>query len=233
MKDGHYWNTNWSGQQDLNGLQHLCKCHGSLKCTNKKCPTYEIHHTANRRSFTLIGGSNYKCKIYGQLVECEWCGAKQAIEYNCDTKILTVWHEGKHNCILRCQSISQEEKEAKKDLLKTVLHIFPRLSKIKLIDVGVQYYFLHGYPDVAKEFVQAHTDKQIVSEARTESYAELLGIDQHSVHAVAIIKNKVDTVNPFYIYKINDRKWNNCGTYVFKSSQTAAEIGLAMDRTAR
>ena len=60
-----------------------------------------------------------------------------------------------------------------------------------------------------------------------------MGIDQHSVHAVAIIKNKIDTANPFYIHKINDQKWNNCGTYVFKSSQTAAEIGLVMDRTAR
>ena len=35
------------------------------------------------------------------------------------------------------------------------------------------------------------------------------------------------------MYKINDHKWNNCGTYVFKSSQTAAEIGLAMDRAVR
>ena len=35
------------------------------------------------------------------------------------------------------------------------------------------------------------------------------------------------------MYKINDHKWNNCGTDVFKSSQTAAEIGLVMDRTAR
>ena len=58
-------------------------------------------------------------------------------------------------------------------------------------------------------------------------------MNQHSVHVVAIIKNKIDIVNPFYIYKINDHKWNNCDTYVFKSSQTAAEIGLAMDRTAR
>ena len=56
-------------------------------------------------------------------------------------------------------------------------------------------------------------------------------MDQHSVHAVAIIKNKIDTVDPFYMYKINDHKWNNCGTYVL--SQTAAEIDLAMDRTAR
>ena len=171
-----------------------------LKCTNKKCPTFDIHRTANRRSFTLIGGSNYKCKICGQLAEHEGCGAKWAIEFNHDTKILTVLHEGKHNCILKCQSISKEEKEAKKDLLKTVLHIFPRLLKTKLIDVGAQYYIQHSYPDVAKEFVQACTDKQIVSEARTELYAEQLGMDQHSVQAVAIIKNKIDTVNPLYIY---------------------------------
>ena len=233
VKDGHYWNTNWSGRQELNGLRRLCKCHGSLKCTNDKCPTFQIHQTANRRSFTLIGGTSYKCKICGQLAEREWCGAKRAIEYNRDTKILTVWHEGKHNCVLKCSSVSKEQKEAKKDLLKTVLRIFPRLPKTKLIDVGVQYYIQRGYPDVAQEFVQACTDKDIVNEAKEESYAELLGMDQNSVHAVSIIKNKIDTVDPYYIYKINDRRWNGSGTYVFKSSQTAAEIGLAMDRTAR
>ena len=86
---------------------------------------------------------------------------------------------------------------------------------------------------VAIQMFQACTDKEMVSEALTELYAELLGMDQHSVHVVAIIKNKVDTVDPFYTHKINDRKWNNCGIYVFNSSQTAAEIDLAMDRTAR
>ena len=75
VKDGHYWNTNWSGWQDLNGLQCLCKCHGSLKCTNKKCQTYKIHHTAKQKELTQTGGSNYKCKICGQLAEHEWCGA--------------------------------------------------------------------------------------------------------------------------------------------------------------
>ena len=41
----------------------------------------------------------------------------------------------------------------------------------------------------------------------------------------------MDTVDLFY--KINDHKWNGNGTYVFKSSQTAAEIGLLMDKSAR
>ena len=174
---------------------------------------FEIHRTANRRSFTLIGGINYKCKICGQLGERKWCGAKRAIEYNRNTKILTVWHEGKHNCILKCQSISKEEKEAKKDLLKTGLKIFPHLLKTKLSNIGAHYYIQHGYPDVAQQFVQACTDKEVVTEARTESYAELLGMDHHSVHAVAIIKNKIDTVDPFYIYKINDRKMVQEHTY--------------------
>ena len=104
---------------------------------------------------------------------------------------------------------------------------------IKVSDIGAQYYIQHGYPDVAQQFVQACTDKEVVTEARTESYAELLEMDHHSVHAVALIKNKIDTVAPFYIYKINDRKWNDSGTCVFKSSQTATEIGLAMDKTCK
>ena len=43
----------------------------------------------------------------------------------------------------------------------------------------------------------------------------------------------MDTVDPFYICMISDHKWNGNGTYVFKSSQTAAEIELLMDKSAR
>ena len=107
------------------------------------------------------------------------------------------------------------------------------MSNAKLIDVGSQYYIQQGYLEVTKDFVEECTDKDIVSESRRELYNELLGFDQHSVHAVSIVKNKMDTVDPFYIYKINEHKWNGNGTYVFKSSQTAAEIGLLMDKSAR
>ena len=65
----------------------------------------------------------------------------------------------------------------KKDLLKTVLNIFPCLLKTKLSSISAQYNIQHGYPDVAQQFVQACTDKEVVTEARTESYAELLGMD--------------------------------------------------------
>ena len=162
VKDGHYWHTNWSGLQKLEGIRWLCKCHGSLACANKKCPTFQIHCTPNRHSFKLIGGVTYKCKICGHVAEREWCGVKRAIEYNNSINILTVWHQGKHTCTLKCQSESKEEKEAKKDLLKTVLKIFPRLSDAKLIDVGSQYFIQWGYLEVAKEFVEACTDKDIV-----------------------------------------------------------------------
>ena len=55
----------------------------------------------------------------------------------------------------------RKRKKQRKTFL-TVLRIFPRLLKTKLIDVGAQYYIQCGYPDVAKEFVQACTDKEIV-----------------------------------------------------------------------
>ena len=107
------------------------------------------------------------------------------------------------------------------------------MSNAKLINVGSQYYIQQGYLEVAKEFVEACTNKDIVRESRRESYNELLGFDQHCKHAVSIVKNKMDTVDLFYIYKINDRKWNGNGTHVFKSFQTAAEIELLMDKSAR
>ena len=166
----------------------------------QECPTFQIHHTPNRCSFKFIGGVTYKCKICGHVAEREWHGAKRAIEYNNSTNILRIWHQGKDTCTLKCQSESKEEKETKKDLLKTVLRIFPRLSNAKLINVGSQYYIQQGYPEVAKEFVEACTDKDIVSESRRESYNELQGFDQYSLHAVFIVKNKMDTVDPFYIY---------------------------------
>ena len=113
VKDGHYWHTNWSGWQKLDGIRRLCKCHGSLACTNKKCPTFQIHRTPYRCSFKLIGDVTYKCKRCGHIVGREWCGAKRAIEYNNSTNILTVWHQDKHICTLKCQSESKEEKEAR------------------------------------------------------------------------------------------------------------------------
>ena len=226
VKDGCYWHTNWSSRQKLDGIRRLCKCHGSLACTNKKCPTFQIHRTPNRCSFKLIGGVTYKCKVCGHIAEREWCGTKRAIEYNKSTSILTVWHQGKHTCILKCQSESKEEKEAKKDLLTTVLKIFPRLSNAKLIDVGSQYYIQQGYPEVAKEFVQACTDKDIVSESRRESYNELLGFDQHSVHAVSIVKNKMDTVDPFYIYVMYARVWGRPRATRHTNTPPNEEAGL-------
>ena len=124
------------------------------------------------------------CKMCRHITERERCGAKRVIEYNNSTNILTLWHQGKHSCTLKCQSESKEEKEAKKDLLKTVLKIFPRLSNAKLINVGSQYYIQQGYPEVAKEFVEACTEKDIVSESRRELYNEVLGFNQHSIYSI-------------------------------------------------
>ena len=63
-------------------------------------------------------------------------------------------------------------------------------ANAKLIDVGSQYYIQWGYPEVAKEFVEACTDKDIVSESRRELYNELLDFDQHSVMQYPLLKIK-------------------------------------------
>jgi hypothetical protein len=48
--------------------------------------------------------------------------------------------------------------------------------------------------------------------------------------AVGQLKAKVDSRDPYYIYRVNDRKLNQQESFVFKTSRTQAKIALSMDR---
>ena len=53
--------------------------------------------------------------------------------------------------------------------------------------------------------------------------------DCNSFKAVSIIKEGSDSVDRFYIYKINSRAMNGEPDYVFKTSTAAAEVAINMD----
>ena len=86
QKDSRYWKTTCGGKnQNLNGFRRVSKCHGSLQCTNDKCPKLQCNLGMNKSSFERFAGE-YTCKICGHLVQRKWCGAKKAIEYDCPFK---------------------------------------------------------------------------------------------------------------------------------------------------
>ena len=53
--------------------------------------------------------------------------------------------------------------------------------------------------------------------------------DGNSFNAVGIVKQKTDTKDEFYIYRINNSKCNDGRNYVFKSSRKMIELALKMD----
>ena len=51
-----------------------------------------------------------------------------------------------------------------------------------------------------------------------------------SLEAVANLRKRVYSKDPYFIWKLNDEKHNGDLTYVFKCSRFQAQIALAMDR---
>ena len=72
-------------------------------------------------------------------------------------------------------------------------------------------------------------NKSIYDQALQEVRQETVGQDWSSINAVVKLKRGKDSVDPYHIFKVNDKKWNGNPTFVMKSSRLAAETTLRMD----
>ena len=227
VKDGQFWQTSCSKNKILKGFRHVSKCRGSLCCTNEKCPRKLADKPLNTKAFNRLAG-HFTCKICGYFVDRKWCGAKRALEYDYLHQILTVWHQGQHNCTLASKNETFEEKQQKKNILREIVNKNPRAPRAKLIDQGSQYYMERGEFNNAQKFVSSCTDRKILNEIRKEALNDIMSHDMHSLSAVGIIKKKSDTFDKYHIYRINDRALNSRPSFVFKSSKAACDVALEM-----
>ena len=104
----------------------------------EKCLCQLANEHLNTKAFNRIAG-HFTCKICGHYDEQKWCRAKKAIEYDNDRQILSVWHQGQHNCTFACKNETYEEKEQKKNILREIVNKNPRVPRVKLIDQGSQF----------------------------------------------------------------------------------------------
>ena len=72
-------------------------------------------------------------------------------------------------------------------------------------------------------------NKAIFEQALWEVHQETVGHDWLSINAVVKLKRGQDSIDPYHIFKVNDKKWNGNPTFVMKSSRLAAETALWMD----
>ena len=56
-----------------------------------------------------------------------------------------------------------------------------------------------------------------------------MGHDWPSINAIVKLKRGQDSVDPYHIFKVNDKKCNENPTFIMKSSRLATETVLLMD----
>ena len=98
------------------------------------------------------------------------------------------------------------------------------------MDLGSHYHLSRGDHRLSKLFIRiCMKNKSIYEQALKEVCQETVGLDWLSINAVVKLKQGQDSVDPYHIYKVNDKKWNSRTTFVMKSSRLSAETALKMD----
>ena len=98
------------------------------------------------------------------------------------------------------------------------------------MDLGSQYHLVQGEHCLAELYIKiCMKNKAIFEQALREVQQETVGHDWLSINAIVKFKRGQDSVDPYHIFKVNDKKWNGNPTFVMKSSRLAAETALWMD----
>ena len=124
-------------------------------CMNGKCPMFQVHNIANEPAFswgTLEG--SYKCSKCLQYSERQWCEALRASGWNGDTKLPTIWHQGKHICLLKKPPLERDDAMKIVNMLKNVMQLHLHAMKTQIMDLGSEYHLGHGENWLSHLFVQ-------------------------------------------------------------------------------
>ena len=114
-----------------------------------------------------------------------WCGALRASEWNCDTKLLTIWHQGKHISLLKKPPVEKDDAMKMVNMLKNVMQLHPHAMKTQTMDLGSEYHLAHGENQLSHLFVQiCMKNKSIYEQALWEVRQETVGWNWSSINVV-------------------------------------------------
>ena len=163
LSDGRHWQVSWGKNQRLDGERHVSKCQGLVVCRNDKCPMWQVHNIANEAAFawgTLEG--SYQCSKCLQYSERQWCGTLRASEWNRDTMLLTIWHQGKHICLLKKPLVEKDDAMKMVNMFKNVMQLHLHATKTQIMDLGSEYHLVHGENQLSHLFVQICMENKLI-----------------------------------------------------------------------
>ena len=95
--DGYHWKFTKSSQVGLNGIWKFGTCRGSFICKNDNCTKYTTENVCNQINLQK-NFNGHTCKSCGFYVYREFCGCVKVTEFDRDTNVFTIYHQGTHTC---------------------------------------------------------------------------------------------------------------------------------------
>lgn len=207
LKDGRRWKKSCPSSWKGHGRVRFADCKGSLRCINDSCP-YKVHYgVVNRSQFD----KNSKCKTCSQAGEAVPCSARRYIIYGITN--VKVHHYGQHTCPSKMKTTGNIKKI--KELITENPKIKPAEVQSSIVLSGI--WGRLSWEALEKEATTVMNRKQIANiKQKMKSDSEPYG---HNFEALVHFKEFCDKKDPFYLYKMNDRRGNtDLPSFVFKTS---------------
>ena len=224
--DRRYFEMRTTSRRGFHGKRKVGWCQGSSICVNDRCNFRLTNRTgeANRNHWTKKRETQEKqCSTCGFMASREPCGARKLTEMDYMQGLLTVMHVGNHKCTMKPPSFYRRNtcSQAMRSMAETCP---PREMQTKMVREQMDKGDWKGACKAARDW----TDMRLVGNLRSKMQQEKCS-DGNSLEAVGILKEQTDQEDPYFIYRINDGRFNNGLNYVFKTSTEMAKLAIAMD----
>ena len=230
-KDGCWFKMHTSSRKGLDGQRKSGVCIGSLMCENKSCLKLLAEGIPNTNEFTKDSNVDV-CKSCGYFVPHAPCGVLKLVEYDCDTKMMTVIYEGEHNC--RPKPNLKKKFDILKDITKDMTCVrTPADARWQVI----KKLLAQGKISEAIAVTCKMDDTSLLEKMRYMSKdADTCKGQEDDIEAfrnLKTLKEDTDKVDTNLIYAMNCGAINSGSTYVFKTSRYTLETAVKMDATCK
>ena len=220
--DGRPWKT-WvtTSRKGLAGIRRIAHCKGSYKCCNTDCSYQKQYQSTNRTQFEKEEGETI-CKCCGLRAIHIDCHASKVWESPRNSEFVTILHRGKHTCV----PIRRQNSSSLKITFQENPNLCPRQaafqSAVNALKRGKSW---EEIIEVTDNFININKVKNVKQKVRQEMHPSGVNFE-----AIGQLKSKLDERDPYYIYRVNDRKLNQKASYVFKTSKIQMQLTLSMDK---
>eukprot|EP00111_Clytia_hemisphaerica_P016492 TCONS_00048875-protein len=218
--DGRPWGERVSSRTEEHGkkgARKKAKCLGSYVCKNDNCLFYRYYNKPNKLHFKK---QSKTCKICGTIGEFVECKAVKVWEFDDAELIVVIKHNGNHTC-------EAKKKQEVPDVVYEKFSNNPKASATQVSeDIIIDAIDRNEPWEEIYKLVDSTLCKENLYYAKKKATSDPHG---QSFEAVAILKSKIATKDPYFIYRINDRSMNESPSFVFKMSKVQADIAYEMD----